>query len=304
VKKKANARRLILGTAQFGMNYGKAVPTVPPSDGEFFAIMDMAWDAGLRAVDTAPVYGNAEDRIGAWIRARRNVPLIISKAPPLANTHSHLSATAVLDGLAASRSALGVDCIDVYLMHRAENLHHPGVVDSLRNAVERGHIGGFGTSVYEVKEFEQTLTVPGVTDIEVPLSLLDRRFAKSSPPEPATAHGIRIWARSVFLQGVLFLRPDELPPYLAALKPTLVELEHLTAAYGTNVSTAALQSVLSDSNVSGAVVGVTSAGQLRDLLRMAAYQAKPDLLEQCRQLASSIPHELTDPRRWPAALRL
>jgi aryl-alcohol dehydrogenase-like predicted oxidoreductase len=53
--------RLILGTANFGNKYGISGGL---SKGECFDILDAAWDMGIRKIDTARTYGDAELIIG------------------------------------------------------------------------------------------------------------------------------------------------------------------------------------------------------------------------------------------------
>ena len=58
------AGRLALGTAQFGLPYGLNNITGQPPLGAVADILRETRDAGLNLLDTAAVYGDAEDRIG------------------------------------------------------------------------------------------------------------------------------------------------------------------------------------------------------------------------------------------------
>ena len=55
---------LILGTAQFGTNYGIANSTGLVSNDELKSILKLALAHGVDMLDTAIVYGDAESRIG------------------------------------------------------------------------------------------------------------------------------------------------------------------------------------------------------------------------------------------------
>lgn len=48
--------QLILGTAEFGKAYGEGVKE-PPSEQEVVKILNLAWEAGIKALDTADTYG-------------------------------------------------------------------------------------------------------------------------------------------------------------------------------------------------------------------------------------------------------
>ena len=112
------------------------------SDQEAAATVDAAWDAGIRYFDTAPHYGLglSERRLGAALRDRPRAELVLSTkvgrtlVPNPAPTGSDLaaggfdvpddlhrvfdfSADAVRCGLEASLERLGVDHVDIALVH-------------------------------------------------------------------------------------------------------------------------------------------------------------------------------------------
>lgn len=59
---------LSLGTAQLGLHYGIANYHGPLTNAEAMKLLDTAWGCDIRDLDTAPIYGNAEDRINEWHR--------------------------------------------------------------------------------------------------------------------------------------------------------------------------------------------------------------------------------------------
>ena len=58
--------KMVLGTAQFGMDYGIANASGKPSKKEVFSILDLAWGKGVTRFDTAPDYGS-EKVLGDFI---------------------------------------------------------------------------------------------------------------------------------------------------------------------------------------------------------------------------------------------
>ena len=60
--------KLMLGTVQFGMNYGVANTTGKPSFETVKAILKEAYDGGINALDTAPEYGDSEEVIGKALK--------------------------------------------------------------------------------------------------------------------------------------------------------------------------------------------------------------------------------------------
>ena len=58
---------LILGTAQFGLDYGIANNTRKLCVKEIFDILEFAWENGVHSFDTAPCY-NSEKILGDFIK--------------------------------------------------------------------------------------------------------------------------------------------------------------------------------------------------------------------------------------------
>ena len=54
---------VILGTAQWGLDYGVTNTAGRLSDEAVREVADSAWALGIRTLDTAPAYGDAEERI-------------------------------------------------------------------------------------------------------------------------------------------------------------------------------------------------------------------------------------------------
>ena len=63
-----NIDLLVLGTAQFGSDYGVANKVGKPNKQEIFKILTSAWESGIRKYDTAPDYGPSEAILGEFIR--------------------------------------------------------------------------------------------------------------------------------------------------------------------------------------------------------------------------------------------
>ena len=124
-------RRLILGSAQWGMSYGIANQSGPPSGAELVTMLEHARDAGVRGIDTARAYGQAESRIGETLRS---VPSshgwrVITKLAP--DVHEDgLGIAETLERLATSlsdsRIALGQDNLGTVLLHRFAHRHACG----------------------------------------------------------------------------------------------------------------------------------------------------------------------------------
>lgn len=99
------------------------------TEAEAFALMDEAWELGINFFDTADAYGGgqSETTIGNWLKARgahvRDQLLLSSKVfnpvGPGPNDRG-LSRRHIMRQVEASLTRLGVDTLDMYLIHEPD----------------------------------------------------------------------------------------------------------------------------------------------------------------------------------------
>ena len=118
--------RLILGCGNFG-----GIGSAPAFFGqgetreEAFALMDAAWEAGIRRFDTADAYGGgrSETWIGEWIRDRGVRPVLTTKVfHSVVDDPSDrgLAPARIRRQLEGSLERLGVERVDLYLTHQPD----------------------------------------------------------------------------------------------------------------------------------------------------------------------------------------
>ena len=285
--------RLTLGTAQLGMDYGVVAPSLAPDQGTARAFLDAAWETGITCFDTDRLYGEAESRIGAWRAATGHAPLVITKIAKRADAKTMES------DLSSSLAALGVTCLDGVLAHRAEDLHVPEVAAVLRQAVDKGRLGAFGASVYEPDAAARALAVPGVTLLQAPMNVFDRRLAESGALERAVAGGVAVFARSVFLQGLLLADPECLPGFFEPAAPALRRFQAIARAAQMSPAALALAAVLAEDGVASVVIGVTDADEMRANAQAAGQGVDPAAIAEARAAGRNLPVAMIDPRQWP-----
>ena len=79
-----NFPKIVLGTAQFGMDYGITNSEGKVKDKEISNILKLAESKGINYLDTAPAYGDAENIIGKHLLKYKTFN-IISKLPKQKN---------------------------------------------------------------------------------------------------------------------------------------------------------------------------------------------------------------------------
>jgi aryl-alcohol dehydrogenase-like predicted oxidoreductase len=290
---------LALGTAQLGMEYGIANRSGRPSVDDAVAILDAAWDAGVRVFDTAPGYGVAEELLGNWLRGRPVADaVVVTKLDASVDVENAEAAAAAL---AASSERLrgALDCL---LLHDPAAVSRwPTVAPTLRTCLDRGLVRRVGVSVYEPEQFAEALRHEEISVIQAPSSALDRRLVDSGLLAEGLSAGRAIVVRSVFLQGVLALAPGELPPSLAFAATAVERWRALCERHGLAPDAAALRWVRTVAPDALVLVGCESREQVTR--NAALWQAGPLDEAFLADLASlpPAPDRLLDPRAWGEA---
>jgi aryl-alcohol dehydrogenase-like predicted oxidoreductase len=293
----ASAGRLALGTAQLGGRYGIANRLGQPSAAQARAIFDVALAAGVRCFDTAAGYGDAELRVGQYLRERGLTGQVgVVTKLGAGDVRDEVSLRAAL---ARSRARLGV-VPDGVLLHDPELLGRwrGSLERSLQACVAASELGAVGVSVYHPAQFATALELPGLTIIQAPFSVLDQRLEQAGLLEQAQRLGVSVMLRSVFLQGLLLLEPSRCPASLAFATARLARWRELCARFGLAPAHVALRFALQRAPQARIVVGCESRAQLCELLAAADAPPLPaSLIGELEELASA-DAELLDPTRW------
>jgi aryl-alcohol dehydrogenase-like predicted oxidoreductase len=266
-------RRLGLGSVQFGQAYGvsNATGQVPLMD--VAAILRHAAVAGLSVLDTAANYGAAEDVLGT-LSGLTHPFRLVTKTIALKN-----GLDAVLARARQSVATLGRKPVDLLLVHSAADLRSDdgyALWNGLLALRDGGLFKGIGISAYVADDPAQLARDFRPAAMQVPLSLLDQRLVRSGALAAVKDQGVEIHARSLFLQGLLFLEGDKLPPNLRHAAKHLESLRRKFADAGTTPLAAALAFALGRPEIDVGIVGVTSPAELEEILS-AATGGAPDL---------------------------
>ncbi len=211
-----NIPLLTLGTAQLGLSgYGVANRTSGMTQERVDAIVKTAWESGVRFFDTAQAYGDSEERLG---QAFRNLGLIDADGKAVAHVVTKLApdldcadTKAIAASLELSQARLGQECIWGVMLHRYAWLAEweNSLGDALKKFREQGGAKYFGVSVYDAEEALTAIRHPDMDIIQIPANAWDGRMTRAGVFEQAREQGKLLFVRSVFLQGLLFLSPEE-----------------------------------------------------------------------------------------------
>jgi spore coat polysaccharide biosynthesis protein SpsF (cytidylyltransferase family)/aryl-alcohol dehydrogenase-like predicted oxidoreductase len=261
------ARRLGIGTVQFGQAYGISNHRGQVSFEEARAILTRAVQAGIGLLDTAANYGEAEEVLSRMdIGALR----IVSKTIRVANGVDAVVAR-------ARQSVKNLGRVDLLMVHAVSDLLGPRGGEmwrALQALKAEGVVGGIGISAYAADDPAGLAERFRPDAMQVPFSLLDQRLLRDGSLARLKALQVEVHARSLFLQGLLFM--DAPPGNLAYAAPMLTAVRNRIVAAAATPLDAALAFVLSRPEVDVAVIGVTARHQLDQILDIIALPP-PDI---------------------------
>ncbi len=282
--------RLMLGTAQFAGDYGllAALSTYPSdSDADALEILGAAERAGIGALDTAPVYGNAEQIIGAsgWTGE------VWTKLD--ATLRPEESVVRSLGSLRRSR----LDVLYVHDVGHLLSLDRRGLAEL--KALRGPLVDALGVSAYGPAEVLEAMSRLDFDVVQLPVNPFDSRlvraFETNQLPMECTYVG-----RSVFLQGLLAQPEEAAPRAPLELRDAIQRWQAKCRELGIAPGEAALAWALSLPFLHRVVVGAESQGQLQQVIAWSQLQRRSDIID-------GIPVEdlwpLSDPRTWTAIRR-
>ncbi|OZF52681.1 aldo/keto reductase [Rhodococcus sp. 14-1411-2a] len=277
-----------------------------------------AWDAGIRAFDTAPHYGVglSEERLGAFLTDKNRSEYTISTkvgrilvddpdavdgtdgffGTPKRSRRLDYSASGVRRSLEGSLDRLGIDAVDLLLIHDPDDHQEDaldGAAPELARMRDEGIVDAIGVGVNDA---DVALRFVRDSDIDHVLiagryTLLDRRAEKLLLEECA-ARGIAVLVAGVLNSGLL-ADPSVNHTFDYTQAPSeaiecAVQMQRVCAEYGVPLRSAALQFPLRHRAVHSLVIGAGSEDTVTDTITQLNREiplelwARLDALAWCR----------------------
>lgn len=295
-----NVKQLVLGTAQLGMSYGIANKTGQPNQNTAEEIIQTAWNNGILEFDTAQGYGESEEVLGkafANLNISKEV-LVISKLDP---DIDHLDKHAMSEALNSSLKRLGVPKLYGLMLHRENflSLWEQGLAEHLCSFVESGKIERIGISVYSPHKAIQALNTENIDFIQLPLNILDQRFEQAGVFHLAQTKKKQIYARSIFLQGLILMSPEEVHEKMTYVRPILEQIEKLSKDIGLNRQEIALGYVKMGIPGVKIVFGAETSEQVKQNVNYWSKSYPVSLVNKVKSLFGNVSEDVINPVLWP-----
>ncbi len=287
--------KLILGTVQFGLNYGINNSSGKPDRNSVYAILDHAFEKGIRLLDSAEAYGDAHEVIGSYHNSSPNRFQLITKYSSARKDLPQELDERVKKDL----EVLKCDSLYAYMFHSFKDFdaYYSAFEPAIRSLKKAGIIKRLGVSVYTNAEFEQLLDKQEVDLVQLPFNLLDNSFQRTSLIDKAKHKGMEVHTRSAFLQGLFFKKEDQLPEKLKALAPYLKKINSISTANEVQIGDLALNYAVQQKNIDRVLIGVETLEQLNANIASLNKPLTVDVMHEMNELRV-METDLLNPSNW------
>jgi aryl-alcohol dehydrogenase-like predicted oxidoreductase len=289
-------KKIILGSVQFGLQYGVSNIYENKTDIQTHKILDVACQNNINTIDTAPNYGNSEEIIGGLLKDFKCD--FISKTPNFSEDRICERQIIELEKtFENSLVKLHVDSLYGLLVHRFSDLEKPGglsILKKMQEFKEMGVVQKIGCSVYSASQIDFILDNFSIDIIQLPFNIFDQRLLKSGHLEKLKKYGVEIHARSVFLQGLLLMDLGEIPHYFSEIHGNLALLQKKSEELCLSKLELTLGFVNSVEYIDCIIVGVHNSNQLQEIINASLIKVNSNSFEEFSIQSS----KYLNPSKW------
>jgi aryl-alcohol dehydrogenase-like predicted oxidoreductase len=282
--------KLVIGSAQLGMNYG-LFNNRKINHKEFKKIEKLVLKSKINFIDTAISYGDSENIIGS--SKLKNLHIITKiKLPSKKNIQVR---NWVLKEISKSLYKLKIKKIYGVLIHDYKDLlgkYGKDYLLSLQELKKKKIIKKIGISVYDSHEIKKIWKFWKPDLIQVPFNPLDNRILDSGWVDVFRKFKVKIFARSVFLQGLLI---NEDNSFIVNKNYLILLNKFKNWCYKNNISLlqACIHFVKQFKKIDYLVVGFNNYSQLKEIIDV--FKKKQIIIPK---KFSTNKKNLIDPRKW------
>jgi aryl-alcohol dehydrogenase-like predicted oxidoreductase len=257
----------------------------PQPEEELIAAMQAAFDGGINFYDTAEAYGDglAETVLGKFLRrVPRDRVVVTTKVfnhfNPDASRYPDLSRDYVMQRCEISLKRLGVECIDIYLLHFYDQLTPlMEITETLKILKQQGKIRHFGASNFTAEQFRAIRKLGHYEVMQPPYSFIDFGVENDLLPY-CQAENVGVMIYSPMHKGLLTGKytgaetfddfrqhhPDFQGERFRQICEGVRSLRPMADKYGLTLYQLILTATLMHPAIQVAVVGIKTADQIKE----------------------------------------
>ncbi len=293
--------KMTLGTAQLGLEYGIANTEGKPDENKAFRIIESALENGVNCLDTAAAYGDSEKVIGNYFRnsGKNREDIFIVTKFKVGNIKLSDVETVMMKSVENSLKSLDSDYLDILLIHDAQefSVYGSNMVKVLEKLLKGGVIKKAGASCYGFMEIRPMLDNEIFQAFQIPANILDTRISNNK--DVKKLDNKLVFARSIFLQGLFFLNPENLRGNLKETAKYLILIKDIAEEMNISISQLLVTYVRSLNFVDSLVIGADNPKQVEENLRLIDGEPFPlHIMDSIRARVKGAPDWLFSPFLW------
>jgi len=289
--------KIILGTANFGQKYGINNKKVTKS--QIKQILFVSKKNKIKQIDSAIDYGNTEAILG---NIGVNNYKICTKLPNIPNNLNKKEIEKwIFNQVYQSLNNLKISKLHAILLHstiQLNNFRGRVAFRTLKKLKKKGLVNLVGYSIYSTSELQKFFKKFKPDIVELPYNILDCRVKKDGWLLKLKKSKVEVWARSIFLQGLLLLPLNKRPFFFKKWN----KLWNVWDAYCKifNPLEICLKFVLKEKLISKLVIGVNNKNQLLKIISIIKKKDNNtnEIVRNIRKRFKTNDKKLLEPFRW------
>jgi aryl-alcohol dehydrogenase-like predicted oxidoreductase len=135
--------------------------------------------------------------------------------------------------------------------------------------------------------------------LQIPLNVLDHRLIRSGAIREFAAAGKILFARSVFLQGLLMMDENKIAEKVPEALAHVRTIRSLAEEEGVSLAELAISFVRDMPEIASLVIGAETVEQLNDNVKlMSCPQISEAARNKIHRLLGDIPASVVNPKKW------
>ena len=291
IKKYESLNQLVLGTSQIGSRYGVTNKNIT-NEATASEIVNFCYRNDIKEIDTAIDYENSEKILG-------NIGVsefaISTKLPKLKEDIEDIENWINYE-ITHSLERLNLTSINTFYLHNPKDLKSKSgekIYKKLEKLKAEKIIKNIGISVYSPSTLMTIINEFKIDVVQFPINILDNRFNTKHIQDELETQSIKVYLRSIFLQGLLLTKSIDHHNYFNKWEAVFLEWENWLNNNKLSAVDVCVNYALSVFKKAKIIVGVSSLNDLKEISN-ALDQKIPKVPKEF--WSSDI--ELVDPRRW------
>ena len=279
--------KVVIGTAQFGLNYGINNKIGRISQKKVNEIIKFCIKNKIYIFDTSQNYGDSETKIGNFFIKKKFKKLkIITKI----SSNNYKSLDTSVKKLRQVPYAV--------LFHNFKDYLKKSFRRKIFKECSKLGIKKIGVSVYHDDDINKVINSNNINIIQLPLNLIDRHFLENKTLDKLKRKKIEIHIRSIFIQGLLFMNKKKIKKDFPDLEKNLEIIDLIANQNKISINELCFRWAYSIKKVDKIVIGIDNLNQLKNNIKILKKKNKKIKFSNKINILKYKRIKSLDPRTW------